>query len=113
MESLRKKVGILEGNLAIESILQYFDVDPYEHYVVEETAGHNSRQVAKKIPKSPTVFFIINKNNKPAAISNKENEGDSDSSVTVPYDYNSDMSLSQLIQKDREMIEGNESSEEN
>ena len=50
MESLRKKVGILEGNLAIESILQYFDVDPYEHYVVEEeTAGHNSRR--KEDPK--------------------------------------------------------------
>ena len=62
---------------------------------------------------TPTVFFNINKNNKPAANSNKENESDSDSSVTVPYDYNSDMSLSQLIQKDREMIEGNESSEEN
>ena len=34
----------------------YFDVDPYEHYVVEEeTAGQNSRQVAKKIPKSKSL----------------------------------------------------------
>ena len=40
---------------------------------------------------------------------------DSDSSVTVPYYDNSgsDMSLSELIEKEREMIEGNESSEEN
>ena len=30
-----------------------------------------------------------------------------------PIIINSDMSLSELIQKDREMIEGNESSEEN
>ena len=54
-----------------------------------------------------------------AANSNQENkadsedESDSDSSVTVPYDDNSDMSLSELIQKDREMIKGDESSEEN
>ena len=144
------KVGILEGNLAIESILQYYDLDPYEHYVVEqETTAHNARQVAKKMPKSkslvnyedsdsdesslsssvladieeaesfgtetPTVFFNINKNNRPAANSNKENESDSDSSVTVLYYDNSgsDMSLSELIEKEREMIEGNESSEEN
>ena len=147
------KVGILEGNLAIESILQYYDLDPYEHYVVEqETTAHNARQVAKKMPKSkslvnyedsdsdesslsssvladieeaenvgtgtPTVIFNMNKN-KPAANSNKEikadseDESDSDSSVTIPYDDNSDMSLSELIQKDREMIKGDESSEEN
>ena len=50
------KVGILEGNLAIESILQYYDLDPYEHYVVEqETTAHNARQVAKKMPKSKSL----------------------------------------------------------
>ena len=54
-----------------------------------------------------------------AANSNRENKADSEdesdsySSVTVPYDDNSDMSLSELIQKDREMIKGDESSDEN
>ena len=48
------KVGILEGNIAIESILRYYDLDPYEHYdvVQQETTAHNSRQVAKKMSKS-------------------------------------------------------------
>ena len=51
------KVGILEGNIAIESILRYYDLDPYEHYdvVQQETTAHNSRQVAKKMPKSKSL----------------------------------------------------------
>ena len=37
-------------------MILYFDVDPYEHYVVEEeTAAHNSRQVAKKMPRSKSL----------------------------------------------------------
>ena len=134
------KVGILEGNLAIESILQYYNIDPYEYFEMheEETAAQSSRHYAKRIPKSkplvnyedsedsdldttevaenvgtgtPTVVFNMNKKNGPAA--NQGTESDSDSSVTIPYDDNSDMSLSELIQKDREMIKGDESSEEN
>ena len=134
------KVGILEGNLAIESILQYYNIDPYEYFEMheEETAAQSSRHYAKRIPKSkplvnyedsedsdldttevaenvgtgtPTVVFNMNKKNGPAA--NQGTESDSDSSVTVPYDDNSDMSLSELIQKDREMIKGDESSDEN
>ena len=104
----------------------------------EETAAQSSRHYAKRIPKSkplvdyedsedsdldtievaenvgtgtPTVVFNMNKKNGPAA--NQGTESDSDSSVTIPYDDNSDMSLSELIQKDREMIKGDESSEEN
>ena len=60
---------------------------------------------------TPTVVFNMNKKNGPAA--NQGTESDSDSSVTIPYDDNSDMSLSELIQKDREMIKGDESSDEN
>ena len=134
------KVGILEGNLAIESILQYYNIDPYEYFEMheEETAAQSSRHYAKRIPKSkplvnyedsedsdldttevaenvgtgtPTVVFNMNKKNGPAE--NQGTESDSDSSVTIPYDDNSDMSLSELIQKDREMIKGDESSDEN
>ena len=48
------KVGIVEGNLAIESILQYYNIDPYEYFEMheEETAVQSSRHNAKRIPKS-------------------------------------------------------------
>ena len=47
------KVGILEGNLAIESILQYYNIDPYEYFEMheEETVAQISRHYAKRIPK--------------------------------------------------------------
>ena len=111
------KVGILEGNLAIESILQYYNIDPYEYFEMheEETAAQSSRHYAKRIPKSkplvnyedsedsdldttevaenvgtgtPTVVFNMNKKNGPAA--NQGTESDSDSSVTVSYDDGSE-----------------------
>ena len=99
-----------------------YDCIPLTKVVINSDEFSLSRSVLADIEEAesfgtetPTVFFNINKNNRPAANSNKENESDSDSSVTVPYYYNSgsDMSLSELIEKEREMIEGNESSEEN
>ena len=116
----------MEGNLAIESILQYYNIDPYEYFEMheEETAAQSSRHNAKRIPKSnplvdyedsedsdeslstsvldrieeaenvgtgtPTVFFNMNKKNRPAANSNQDKESDSDSSDTVPYDDGSE-----------------------
>ena len=37
--------------------MRYYDLDPYEHYdvVQQETTAHNSRQVAKKMPKSKSL----------------------------------------------------------
>ena len=39
---------------------------------------------------TPTVFFNMNKKNRPAANSNQDKESDSDSSDTVPYDDGSE-----------------------
>ena len=111
-------------NHAVEVLINMietsYDCIPLTKVVINSDEFSLSRSVLADIEEAesfgtetPTVFFNINKNNRPAANSNKENESDSDSSVTIPYDDNSDMSLSELIQKDREMIKGDESSEEN
>ena len=112
-------------NHAVEVLINMietsYDCIPLTKVVINSDEFSLSRSVLADIEEAesfgtetPTVFFNINKNNRPAANSNKENESDSDSSVTVPYYDNSgsDMSLSELIEKEREMIEGNESSEE-